>query len=757
MAKSPRLVPPNRSSAAASDSCAVLDAESLIERLRSRLDDASLPSGERVVAHCDGTNEILTTLAANHETQCLIWLALAVGLIPKDELLNLAGDERQGPVAALRSLLLMQTVPAGGGKRDLAEQELIRRMFLAMSANAQVVLVRLASRLQTLRYHAQSKSKPSAEQARFTLRVLAPLANRLGLGQLKWEMEDLAFRFSDDVSYQTIAKALDEKRRDRETFIRLLADEVRNGLRQAGLEAEVSGRPKNIYSIYNKMRLKQLPVERLLDLRALRIVVSTIDQCYAALDWVHKRFSPLLSEFNDYIARPKPNGYRSLHSVVLHDDARPVEFQIRTLAMHREAELGFASHWHYKEASIGLVASKGKAQDQDRIDYVRQLLAWKQDLSLSEGTGSGPNRAIFVLTPQGKVLELPPESTPIDFAYLLHTDLGHRCRGAKIDGAMVPLHTRLRSGQTVEVIAARASDPLGPSRDWLNPSLGYLGSPRARSKVRQWFHALDEERDLSIGRAKLEKIMQREGHSALAQEEIASRLGMDGVKSLFLAIAREDLSTRAIEQAVRHDESRPSAKADALHFDDDSDRLLTLHQPVKARKGWTSAPKASLVLVNGVSSLMSHLAKCCHPIPPDDIAGFVTRGVGVSIHRVGCSTYNRLLDRHPERAVPVSWGADASTEQTPRATRRVGAERIAQAVFVAELMVRANDRPGLLRDLTDVLSRLKLRLSAMRSHASRDQISIRLKLELSHQRELAFAIRHLRGLNGVVLITRVGD
>ncbi|NCV56250.1 MAG: bifunctional (p)ppGpp synthetase/guanosine-3',5'-bis(diphosphate) 3'-pyrophosphohydrolase, partial [Betaproteobacteria bacterium] len=271
MAKSPRLVPPNRSSAAASDSCAVLDAESLIERLRSRLDDASLPSGERVVAHCDGTNEILTTLAANHETQCLIWLALAVGLIPKDELLNLAGDERQGPVAALRSLLLMQTVPAGGGKRDLAEQELIRRMFLAMSANAQVVLVRLASRLQTLRYHAQSKSKPSAEQARFTLRVLAPLANRLGLGQLKWEMEDLAFRVLAADTYKEIAGLLDAKRTERERFIADVIGQLNHELSMTNIKADVQGRPKHIYSIWKKMQGKSLEFANLYDVRAFRV------------------------------------------------------------------------------------------------------------------------------------------------------------------------------------------------------------------------------------------------------------------------------------------------------------------------------------------------------------------------------------------------------------------------------------------------------------------------------------------------------
>lgn len=621
-----------------------------------------------------------------------------------------------------------------------------------MSADVQVVLVRLSSRLQSLRFHARSRTKPAPEQARFTLRVLAPLANRLGLGQLKWEMEDLAFRFSDEASYRRIAQALDEKRVQRECFIEDLAQEVVTGLLTAGLEAKVTGRPKHIYSIHNKMKSKQLPMERLLDLRAIRIVVKTVDQCYAALDWIHKRFSPLLAEFDDYIARPKPNGYRSLHTVVLHDDARPVEIQIRTESIHLEAELGFASHWYYKETSTGLSQAKGRSLDQDRIDYVRQLLAWKQDLIEESQASARSNKSIYVLTPQGKVLELPTGSTPVDFAYLLHSDLGHRCRGAKINGAMVPLNTCLRSGQTVEIVAARSREQLGPSRDWLNPSLGYLGSARARTKVRQWFNALDEQGDLSIGRVRLEKLLQREGKIALAHDELARRLGFADSKSLFLALAREEIGTRAVENAIRFDEDRELLK-------DETAIALPIPKSVKASyRAGQSQSANSLILVHGVSSLLSQLAGCCRPIPPDEIVGFVTRGDGVSVHRINCMTYGRLLARHPERTIPVSWGLqEALAVSAKHPAEMQGRKEGVSPAFAAELMIRANDRPGLLRDLTDLLARLKLRMTAVRSFTKREQLSIRITLELSHQKELSFAIKALRQIPGIVLISRIGD
>jgi len=685
LAKSPRLVPPNRSSAAASDSCAVLDAESLIERLRSRLDDASLPSGERVVAHCDGTNEILTTLAANHETQCLIWLALAVGLIPKNELLNLAGDERQGPVAALRSLLLMQTVPAGGGKRDLAEQELIRRMFLAMSANAQVVLVRLASRLQTLRYHAQSKSKPSAEQARFTLRVLAPLANRLGLGQLKWEMEDLAFRFSDDVSYQTIAKALDEKRRDRETFIRLLADEVRNGLSMTNIKADVQGRPKHIYSIWKKMQGKSLEFANLYDVRAFRVLVDDVKACYATLGLVHNIWQPVPKEFDDYIARPKPNGYQSLHTVVIDEEGIAFEIQIRTQEMHRQAEYGLAAHWRYKEGAYAAQAKdlgthSAAVAYERQIAWARQLISWKED-AWEQLKHHEIDDHIYVLTPLGKVIALEKGSSPIDFAYAVHTNLGHRCRGARIDGAMVPLDTALHNGQTVEIISVKQG---GPSRDWLNPERGYLRSQRARARVRAWFNALDDEA------------------------------------------------------------SQAPNKVNDGKLDKSIDKPLDKKDEIQIRTRATAANQRGDVLVVGVDSLLTQLAKCCRPVPPDPIAGFVTQGRGVSIHRRSCKTFRGLLERAPERVIQTAWSSKLDSEQGGNKER----------VFPADLSIIALDRPELMRELFEITSKIGVHVIDLKKSVRKGLAHIQLTVEISNAEALRLVQTGLEGLRGVTEVRR---
>jgi (p)ppGpp synthase/HD superfamily hydrolase len=443
------------------------------------------------------------------------------------------------------------------------------------------------------------------------LQILAPLANRLGLGRLKWELEDLAFRFASPLRYREIVASLDEKRSQREAFVKGLVQELKRGLRRLGLDPEVSGRPKNIYSIHQKVAAKSVGFDRLLDLRACRVIVGNVDGCYTALDWIHQRFAPLLAEFDDYIARPKPNGYRSLHTVVLHDDGRPFEVQIRTQAMDREAEFGMASHWDYKEKSTGVRRDSRTGSDRDQISFVRKLLAWQQEIAQEPLEGLA-RRTIFVLTPMGKVLELPLGATPLDFAYSIHTELGHRCRGARVDEVMVPLNTALRSGQTVEIVAARhvsqrtetahyllapgvatgqqrggfagtfrdAEQPagaglrspgsparlagsavggpvvrqgerLGPSRDWLNPRLGFLKTSRARAKVRQWFHALDEDRDQAVGRARLIRLMRRESAMGISLDELARRLRFAQPRDLCVAFARDEVGVRAIEVCLR--------------------------------------------------------------------------------------------------------------------------------------------------------------------------------------------------------------
>ena len=457
-----------------------------------------------------------------------------------------------------------------------SQKEMQRKMLLAMAADLRIVLMRLASRLRTLRWHAESKAPCSIAFARETLDLYAPLANRLGIWQIKWEMEDLAFRFLEPDRYKQIARLLEEKRVEREAFIAGAIDRLQTALSKSGIEAEVSGRPKHIYSIWNKMRVKRLDFAQMYDLRALRIIVDDVRACYTALGLVHEMWTPLSDEFDDYISRPKPNGYRSLHTVVADDDGRPFEVQIRTRDMHQFAEYGMAAHWRYKEAGAkgGQVAASSEYDRQ--LAWMRQLLAWNSDVEgggepgaetakpeaakpAAGKSGPGKNRnvvtapahtdeRIYVLTPQARVIELPAGATPVDFAYHLHTDLGHRCRGARVDGQMVPLQTRLSTGQTVEIISAKSG---GPSRDWLNPQLGFLASPRARAKVRMWFNAIELQQRITQGQALVEKELQRLGKTAVNLEQLAQNLGFARADDLYVAAAKEEFSLRQIDSVFQ--------------------------------------------------------------------------------------------------------------------------------------------------------------------------------------------------------------
>jgi len=654
----------------------------------------------------------------------LMWVAGALPVVGAALVERHAGSKLLELATSLRSLLQLQSLKLSDGKAALAERELVRQMFFEMSRDPRLVLLSLASRLQTLRFHAASGITPDPDACRFTLQILAPLANRLGLGRLKWELEDLAFRFSSPQRYREIAASLDEKRSQREAFVDGLVQELRRGLRGLGLDPQVSGRPKNIYSIHQKMTTKSVGFDRLLDLRACRVIVGSVDGCYTALDWIHQRFTPLLAEFDDYIARPKPNGYRSLHTVVLHDDGRPFEVQIRTQAMDREAEFGVASHWDYKEMSTGLRRDSRTGPDRDQISFVRRLLAWQQEIAQDPLEGPA-RRTIFVLTPMGKVLELPLGATPLDFAYSIHTELGHRCRGARVDEVMVPLNTALRSGQTVEIVAARhvsqrveaapprsapgvatgerRGDPagtfrdtgqqvgaglrgpgnparvagsaaggaavrqgerLGPSRDWLNPRLGFLKTLRARAKVRQWFHALDEDRDQAVGRARLIRLMRRESAMGVSLDELARRLRFVQPRDLCIAFARDELGARAVELCLR--QVKGEACSDVPRLQETGPACGLGHGKVRTRRKASGGDgegsvragmlhKPSGVLVEGVGSLMTQVARCCRPAPPEAIVGFVTRGNGVSVHRCDCLTFRRLFERHPERQIGTQW------------------------------------------------------------------------------------------------------
>ena len=738
--------------------------------LLTRLAGDSLGDGaEPIAEHARGTLGILESLNVDEPTRVA---ALLFGLgeerLPLDEIGSGFGDEVRTLVAGMRQLLRLKDLTLKDlGSRAAAgsggELETLRRMTLAMASDIRVVLLRLSSRLQTLRFHAAAKQPPDQVIARETLDILAPLANRLGLGQLKWELEDLAFRFLEPELYRSIASQLEERRQEREDFIRDAVERLRRGLLAEGVRAEVSGRPKHIRSIYNKMRSKDLGFSEVQDLRAFRVLVEDVKDCYTVLGVVHQMWPPVPREFDDYISRPKPNGYQSLHTVVTAEDGRPLEIQIRTRDMHQHAEFGVASHWRYKEASTGLGGRPAAAADARgelqtaRVEWMRQLLMWQQEVGATLGgqlsmASGADGELIYLLTPQARVVELPVGSTPVDFAYHVHTGLGHRCRGARVDGQMVPLKTPLRNGQTVDIIAARAgSGSEGPSRDWLNAPLGYVRSSRARAKVRQWFHALDTDRDVATGREKVERTLQREGRTAMAHEQLARRLKFEGPDELFLAVAREEVGPRMLEEAIRAEAeaARGGEAARATPETEAAQQAEMLQRVTRAPRADTGGHGGS-VRVAGVDFLMTQLARCCRPVPPDSIMGFVTRGKGVSVHRAECKSFAELARRSPERVLDTDWG-DWEHRQTD-SRRGAGAQ---PGVYPAEVTVQAHDRSGLLRDVSDVFARDRLNVVAVKTLSRSGTAQMQFTVEVPSLAALGKTLTALREVAGVLECRRL--
>lgn len=661
----------------------------------------ALDTGEGALAHADGVAAILQAIGASPAMRAAAYLVYAGDWItrPEEVVEKAFGASYASLVTHTRRLVQIQRAAreAQVGTAQRAEQtERVRKMLLAFSRDLRVVLLRLASRLQTLRWHAASRHPCPVPLAAETMQVFAPLANRLGIWQIKWELEDLAFRFLEPGHYHEVARLLDEKRVEREQRVEAFRRQLERDLAAHGIRAEVQGRPKHLYSIWKKMRGKGLDFARVFDVRAMRVIVADVPACYAVLARVHELYRVVPGEFDDYIARPKPNGYQSLHTVVLDDDGRAVEVQIRTRAMHEHAEHGVAAHWAYKEAGAKGYAGVSAGSDFDaqvaeaRKAVLRQLLAWERDFV--EG-GAEPGAApgvfddrIYVFTPQAAVVELPAGATPIDFAYALHTDLGHRCRGARVDGAMVPLNTPLRSGQTVEVTAIKEG---GPSLDWLNAELGYLQSSRARAKVRAWFNALAQRDTIARGREAVEKLLQREGRTAMKLDDLAAQLGFRNADALFEVVGKDEFSLRNIESLLRPAEP-PRSPDDAI--------------TVKKPRGEGGTARGG-VLVVGVESLLTSLARCCRPAPPDPIAGYVTRGKGVAIHRADCSNFRQMAARAPERVIAVEWG-------TPRGDRA--------ALYPIDVVVEATDRQGLLRDISEVFAKEKMNVVGVKTQTLKD-------------------------------------
>nr|WP_315186164.1 bifunctional (p)ppGpp synthetase/guanosine-3',5'-bis(diphosphate) 3'-pyrophosphohydrolase [uncultured Albidiferax sp.] len=656
-----------------------------------------LDTGENTLAHADAVAAILRAVGGSEAMQAASYLVHACVHLNKPQEVIAKAFGANFAALAVETTQLMRVQRLSRGAETSAhlvddpavQTENVRKMLLAFSRDLRVVMLRLASRLQTLRYCAASKTPVSPGLARESLQVFAPLANRLGIWQIKWEMEDLSFRFTEPDTYKQVARLLDEKRVEREANMEHLRASLEAELASQGIKATVQGRPKHIYSIVKKMRGKSLGFDQLFDIRALRVIVPSVPDCYAALGWVHSRFVPMAEEFDDYIAKPKGNGYQSLHTVVqqMVDGVAclPIEIQIRTQAMHDHAEHGVAAHWAYKEAGTKGYAGVSASGEYDaKIAVLRQLLAWERDLS-----GAAPQSAdvlsdrIYVLTPDAAVVELPAGATAVDFAYSVHTNLGHRCRGAKVDGVQVPLNTPLQNGQTVEITAAKEG---GPSRDWLNTELGYLVSHRARAKARAWFNAAAMHTTVARGREAVEKLLQREGKTAIKLDDLAARLGFKSADDLFEVVGKDEFSLRTIENLLRPPE--PVLAPD--------DYLL-----LKKARGPESSPKGG-VLVVGVESLMTQLAKCCKPAPPDAILGFITRGKGVSIHRADCSNFREMSVRNGERVIEVEWGSG----------KKEGA-----SVYPVDVSVQAADRQGLLRDISEVFTKEKMNVIGVQTQS----------------------------------------
>jgi len=663
-----------------------------------------LDSGEEAWSHAEGVAQILADLGATPAMQAAAYLVYAGdGLQRPIEVVTKAfGPSYASLVDLTRQLVKIQRAAreAQIGKEQRALQtERVRKMLLAFSRDLRVVLLRLASRLQTLRWHAASRTPCPPELARESQQVFAPLANRLGIWQIKWELEDLSFRFLEPEEYRRVARLLDERRVEREAGIDAFRAQLEQMLAAAGIRADIQGRPKHIYSIWKKMRGKELDFEHVFDVRAVRVIVEDVAACYAVLGRVNERYRAVDGEFDDYIARPKPNGYQSLHTVLKDDAGRAFEVQIRTREMHEHAEHGVAAHWAYKEAGTkgyAGVSAAGAFEDQvaqARKAVLRQLLAWERDFVAEPDAASAPGTAaapafedrIYVFTPQASVIELPAGGTPVDFAYALHTDVGHRCRGARVDGVMVPLQTPLRNGQTVEIVTVREG---GPSMDWLNPELHFLQSPRARSKVRAWFNALQHAQTVAKGRELVEKLLQREGRTATGLEELAGKLGFDDAQALFEVVGKDEYSLRNIENLLRPAEPPPP------------------DEPIQLKRPRTGGA-AGGVLVVGIDSLLTTLASCCRPAPPDAIGGYVTRGKGVAVHRTSCANFRHMAETNPERVIPVEWGIPAAET------------RVDRSVYAVDVVVEAQDRQGLLRDISDVLAKQRVNVIGVSSQSTK--------------------------------------
>ncbi|MEQ1662171.1 MAG: bifunctional (p)ppGpp synthetase/guanosine-3',5'-bis(diphosphate) 3'-pyrophosphohydrolase [Thiobacillus sp.] len=663
-----------------------------------------------VFSHAVGTALIVAELKVGADAIAAALLMDCLATTPEfDTRFGTAATLARGVSAMARIELL--AVSATDKQVDQHVQlEALRQMVLAMVEDIRVVLVKLAERTHALRCVAKHDAARQRELGQQARELFAPLANRLGVWQIKWEMEDWAFRYLEADTYKNIALQLDEKRADREGYIQDIIDRLHTELAAHGIQGEISGRPKHIASIVNKMRRKKLSFEQLYDIRAVRVLLDREIDCYTVLGIVHNLWQPIPGEFDDYISQPKSNDYRSLHTAVIGPENRALEVQIRTFDMHRHAELGVAAHWRYKEGG------KQDAQYEEKIAWLRRILEWKDDVAdTSEFTEQFKTELfhdqVYVLTPQGRVVALDRGATPVDFAYALHTDLGHRCRGAKVDGAMVPLNTPLENGQRVEVVTIKEG---APSRDWLNPALGYLATHRARSKVRAWFRQRDVGEQVGLGRSLLEKELKRLGIAETNLEKLAQRLKFSRLDDFLAALGRGDVGQRDLVNAL----ADPTRSAPVL---------------MPTAKPRAPTKSSNPVVIPGLGDVPLTLARCCKPRPPDAITAYTTVGRGLTVHRADCAALKR---GNPARQMAAEWaqGADAA--------------------FEAEIKLKAFDRQGLLRDVSDVIAKDKLDVLRVNTESRGEYAHMRLSLRIRDLQQLSRLLARLQQVPNVLEVTR---
>ena len=661
----------------------------------------------------------------------IIYPFVEAGLISQERM-----DEDFGPkiaklvegVLEMEAIRSLQTLHRSETSPEQVDN--VRRMLLAMVEDVRAVVIKLAERIACLREAKKADEETRVLMAQEITNIYAPLANRLGIGQLKWELEDLAFRYLHPDTYKQIAKQLDEKRLDRERYIREFVQSLRDGLKEAGVEAEVYGRPKHIYSIWRKMQKKHLEFNELFDVRAVRVVTKRLQDCYAALGIVHTHFHHIPREFDDYVANPKPNGYQSIHTVVVGPEGKTVEIQIRTDQMHQDAELGVAAHWRYKE---GAQAANKANNFEDKIEWLRKLLAWQEDLSESGSLLEDLRSQVFedrvyVFTPKGDVIDLPAGATPLDFAYHVHSMIGHRCIGAKIDGRIVPFTYALQTGDQVEVITQKEPNP---SRDWMNPNSGFLRSSRARAKVATWFRKLDKDKNIAAGKELLEKELDRHNLTLSKVDKVVlERFHAEELEDLLAGIGSGDIRINQLLNYLDTRYNKPTAE--------EEDRRVLEKLEQKANTPFRPKPKDHIV-VEGVGNLMTHIARCCQPIPGDTIQGFITMGRGVSIHRDDCEQLKELSRRNPERLIDAVWGEKYS------------------GGYGLTIRILSNDRSGLLRDITTVLANEKINVMGVRSRSNvREQTAeIDMELEIYNINAFNRALAKLSQLNDVISAKRL--